>query len=197
MSWFVRNEDWRTYIRIYPLTSLFLIMNVLVFAWMTWQGGSTNPDVLVHSGAYFRPAILEGEIYRLATAVFVHIGWEHLLFNGFSILIFAPGLEMILGKWRYLIVYLLTGITGFIATLLFSPTVLAAGASGAIFGVYGFYAYLVRYRKDIMDRYSRQIIMPILVFGIISTFVFPGISVTGHLGGLVSGYLLGYMFVKR
>ncbi len=197
MSWFVRNEDWRTYIRIYPLTSLFLLINVLVFAWMTWQGGSTNPDVLVHTGAYFKQAILEGQVYRLVTPIFIHMGWEHLLFNCFSILIFAPGLEIILGKWRYLFVYLITGFTGFMATFLFSSAVLAAGASGAIFGVYGFYAYLVRYRKDIMDRYSRQVIMPILLFGVISTFLFPGISITGHLGGLLSGFFLGYILVRR
>jgi len=197
MSWFTRNEDWRTYIRRYPITSLFLTINILVFIWMTLMGGTNNPQVLVRYGAYYFHAILEGELYRLFTPIFIHIGWEHLLFNCFAILIFAPGLEIILGKARYILVYLGTGLVGFIATLFFSSAVLSAGASGAIFGIYGMYAYLTRYRRDIMDRNSRQIIMPILLFGVIGTFVFPGISITGHMGGLIAGYLMGFWLIRR
>ena len=197
MSWFNRNEDWRTYIRRYPITSLFLAVNIMVFLWMTAMGGTNNPEVLVRYGGYYRQAILEGEIYRLFTPIFIHIGWEHLLFNCFSILIFAPGLEIILGKARYLLVYLGTGLAGFVATLLLSSTDLAAGASGAIFGIYGMYAYLARYRRDIMDRNSRQIIMPILLFGVIGTFVFQNVSITGHMGGLISGYLMGFGLIRR
>lgn len=197
MSWFVRNEDWRTYMRRYPLTTLFLMTNVVVFILMTLSGGSTHSQVLVNYGAYVKPAILEGEFYRFITPIFIHIGWEHLLFNSFAILVFAPGLEVILGKIRYLMLYLGSGIFGFIVTFFFSSAMIAAGASGAIFGVYGMYAYLTRYRRDIMDRYSRQIIMPILLFGVVSTFLFPGISITGHLGGLMSGYLLGYILVRK
>ncbi|RKD24644.1 hypothetical protein BEP19_09730 [Ammoniphilus oxalaticus] len=192
MSWFIRNEDWRTYLRRYPITSLLLAINIVVFLWMTIMGGTTNSEVLFRYGAYFKPAVLSGEWYRMFTPIFIHIGFEHLLFNCFAILIFAPGLELILGKGRYLFLYLGTGFAGFVTTFIFSdPQVIAAGASGAIFGIYGMYAYLSRYRRDIMDRQSRQIIIPILVFGVIATFLFTGVSISGHMGGLISGYALG------
>lgn len=197
MSWFIRNEDWHTYIRRYRITSLLLAINILVFLWMTIMGGTTYTSVLIQYGAYYREAILQGEFYRLFTPIFLHSGWEHLLFNCFAILIFAPGLEIILGKLRYLLLYIGTGLAGFIATFLFSSADVAVGASGAIFGIYGMYAYLSRYRKDIMDRNSRQIIMPILIFGIIGTFVFPSVSITGHLGGLVGGYLMGMVLIRK
>lgn len=196
MSWFHRNEDWRTYLRRYPLTSLFLFLNIIIFLFMTFLGGSTNPYILVQFGAYYKPFILEGEVYRLFAPIFLHIGWEHLLFNCFAILIFAPGLETMLGKWRYLVLYLGSGIMGFVMTLFFSSAMVAAGASGAIFGIYGMYAYLSKYRRDLMDYYSRQTILPILVIGVVLTFL-PGISITGHLGGLATGFLLGFVLVPR
>ncbi|MEW9669128.1 rhomboid family intramembrane serine protease [Ammoniphilus sp. 3BR4] len=195
MSWFYRNEDWRTYIKRYPLTSLFLSLNIIIFLFMTISGGSTNPNTLVRFGAYYKPLILEGEIYRLIAPIFLHIGWEHLLFNCFAILIFAPGLEFMLGKIRYLILYLGSGVAGFIMTFFFSSAMLAAGASGAIFGVYGMFAYLTKYRRDLMDYYSRQTIIPILVLGVVFTFM-PGVSVTGHLGGLAAGFLLGFLLAR-
>jgi rhomboid protease GluP len=197
LSWFVRNEDWRTYLKRYPINSLFIFLNILIFLLMTFDGGSTRTRTLIEYGAYFKPLILEGEFYRFITPIFIHIGWEHLLFNCFALLIFAPGLELILGKLKYTALCLITGSSGFIATFLFAGEhVIAAGASGAIFGIYGLYAFLTQHRKDILDYHSRQIIMPILIFGVIFTFVIPGISVTGHIGGLISGYLLGYLFIR-
>ncbi|RXT08129.1 rhomboid family intramembrane serine protease [Ammoniphilus sp. CFH 90114] len=196
MSWFYRNENWRTYLKRYPLTSLFISLNIIVFLLMTIAGGSTNPNTLVQFGAYYKPFVLQGDLYRLFAPIFIHIGWEHLLFNCFAILIFAPGLEVMLGKFRYLILYLGSGLVGFIMTLFFSSAVLAAGASGAIFGVYGMFAYLSMYRRDLMDYYSRQTILPILVIGVVLTFL-PGISITGHLGGLATGYLLGFILMRR
>lgn len=195
MSWFHRNEDWRTYIRKYPLTSLILFLNIVIFLLMTGAGGSTNPYTLVEFGAYYKPYIVEGEIYRLFAPIFLHIGWEHLLFNCFAILIFAPGLEVMLGKFRYLVLYLGSGLMGFIITFFFSSAMLAAGASGAIFGLYGMYAFMSKYRRDLMDYYSRQTIIPILILGVVLTFL-PGISITGHLGGLATGFLLGFAMAR-
>jgi rhomboid protease GluP len=198
MTWFVRNESFKTYIRRYRVTSLLIASNIVVFLIMTFQGGSTNTDTLIDFGAYYRPLIYEGEWYRLVAPIFLHVGWEHLLFNGFALLIFAPGLEVLLGKLKYTLFYLLTGIAGFVVTFLFSaPHVIAAGASGAIFGIYGAYAFITKFRKHLMDIYSRQTIIPILIFGVIFTFLMPGISITGHLGGLVCGFLLSYFFIKK
>lgn len=195
--WFYRNEDWRTYARRYPLNTLILIANLAVFLAMTLAGGSTNPEVLVHFGAYYAPYISDGEWHRFITPIFLHIGWEHLLFNSFSLFVFAPGLEWLLGKVRYLLLYFLSGMTGFIATYLFSAeTIIAAGASGAIFGVFGMFAFLSRYRRDLIDYSSRRTIIPLLIISVISTFIVPGISVTGHIGGLICGYFLGFFLLN-
>jgi rhomboid protease GluP len=197
MSLFVRNEDWKTYIRLYPITSFFLTINVIVFFMLTLSGGSTHSQILLKYGAYFKAGVLQGDWYRFITPIFIHIGWEHLLFNCFAILVFAPGLELLLGKVRYFLLFMLTGIAGFVITFIVSdPYVVAAGASGAIFGLYGMYAFLIHHRRGLIDRSSSQTIMPIILFGLISTFAFPGISISGHLGGLISGYLLGYIMKK-
>jgi rhomboid protease GluP len=198
LSLFYRNESLRVYFRKYPVTSIILLLNLSMFLLITLAGGTTKTRLLLAFGAYYKPLVISGDWYRLILPIFIHMGWEHLLFNSFAIYIFAPGLEQILGKLRYGILYLFSGISGFVATFLFAgSSVLAAGASGAIFGIYGMYAYLARYRKDIIDLFSRKTIMPILIFGVITTFALPGISISGHLGGLLFGYISGFLFVKR
>ncbi|MEV0427606.1 rhomboid family intramembrane serine protease [Micromonospora sp. NPDC050495] len=130
--------------------------------------------------------IAAGEWYRLVTAMFLHYGLVHLLLNMWALWVLGRTLEAVLGPLRFLALYLVAGIGGNVAAYLFSPpNTSTVGASTAIFGLFA--AIFV-----IMRRLGRDTsaIVPILVINLIFTFTVPGISVAGHLGGLVAGALM-------
>ncbi|KXK60850.1 rhomboid family intramembrane serine protease [Micromonospora rosaria] len=127
--------------------------------------------------------IAQGEWYRLLTAMFLHYGVLHLLLNMWALWVLGRSLEAVLGPARFLALYLVAGLGGNVAAYLLSAQNQAtAGASTAIFGLFA--AIFV-----IMRRLGRDTsaILPILVINLIFTFTVPGISIAGHLGGLVTG----------
>jgi membrane associated rhomboid family serine protease len=126
-----------------------------------------------------------GEDWRLITAAFLHIGPVHLVLNMLALLLFGSELERALGRWRYLAVYLLAAVGGSVAVELFGdPRVPVAGASGAIWGLMGAFAVLaVTQRGDVRG------IVTLLALNLAISVLVPGISLLGHLGGLVAGFL--------
>jgi membrane associated rhomboid family serine protease len=138
------------------------------------------------AGAQAIPGIDDGAWYRLITAMFIHYGLLHLLLNMWALWILGRQLEAVLGRGRFLALYLLAGIGGNVAAYLFSPNALSAGASTALFGLFGAYAIVVRRLGG-----SLASVLPILVINLIITFTIPGISIAGHLGGLVTGAMVG------
>ena len=123
--------------RVPLATYVLLVANLVVFAAATRAGGPENPAVLEDFGALFSPLVAEGQYWRLFTAMFLHIGVVHLIFNSFSLFIFGRVVEQVFGLIRFLVTYILAGLAGSIASYASSPGVPAAGASGAIFGVLG------------------------------------------------------------
>ncbi|ANF96377.1 rhomboid family intramembrane serine protease [Paenibacillus bovis] len=190
---FVRYENWKSFLRFYPLTTLLLIANVVVFILMTINGGSRNTVTLVEYGALTN---IDGydQWWRTITAMFVHIGFDHLLFNSFALIVFAPPMERLLGTWRYGILYFASGIIGNVISLeLYRQSMdnhLAAGASGAIYGIYGAFLYIAIFQRNMIDRVSRQTIYTILGLGLVYTFIMPGIGIWAHLGGLIAGFFV-------
>jgi membrane associated rhomboid family serine protease len=137
-------------------------------------------------GAQAFPGIDDGGYYRLITAMFIHYGLLHLLMNMWALWILGRQLEAVLGRGRFLALYLLAGIGGNVAAYLFSPNALSAGASTALFGLFAAYAIIVRRLGG-----SLASVLPILVINLVITFAIPGISIAGHLGGLVTGAMVG------
>ncbi|WBB65883.1 rhomboid family intramembrane serine protease [Micromonospora sp. WMMD812] len=130
--------------------------------------------------------VADGEWYRLVTAMFLHYGVVHLLLNMWALWVLGRSLEANLGPLRFLALYLIGGFGGNVAAYLFSAqNTASAGASTAIFGLFA--AIFV-----IMRRLGRDTsaILPILVINLVFTFTVPGISIAGHLGGLVAGGLM-------
>ncbi|PZF93402.1 rhomboid family intramembrane serine protease [Micromonospora deserti] len=157
--------------------------------------GGTTPltqwgGVLGHASYVpFGPAhgVAAGEWYRLVTAMFLHYGVVHLLLNMWALWVLGRELEAVLGRARFLALYLISGLGGNVAVYLLNapnqpPTV---GASTAIFGLFA--AIFV-----IMRRLGRDTsaILPILIINLVFTFTVPGISIAGHLGGLVTGAVM-------
>jgi membrane associated rhomboid family serine protease len=127
--------------------------------------------------------IAAGEVYRLFTAMFIQYGILHLLMNMWALWILGRSLEAVLGPLRFAALYLIAGLGGNVAVYVFSaPNQETAGASGAIFGLFA--ALFVIMRKLGRDTSA---VIPILVINLVFTFAVPGISIAGHLGGMVTG----------
>ena len=131
----------------------------------------------------------------MLTSTYQHIGgMMHLLMNMGFILISAPYLEQLFGSFRLVILYNLTGISGSFVTLLFMDNALSSGASAAAYGLMGIYLVLMLLKRVTLTEDVKQTVKALFVIGIIMTFVVPNISVTGHLGGLFAGMILGSFF---
>lgn len=193
---FVRTESFREFIRFYPLITLILIIHLLVHLATTLPLLPSREIFTLLAGVNLY--IIEGEFWRILTPIFVHSGFAHLLFNSFSLVLFGPPLERILGKAKFLLVYLLTGIAANVATLLLEPpTYTHVGSSGAIFGLFGFYLAISMFRKDLLSKENSQIIITIAVIGVIMTFFQSNINITAHIFGLIAGFFTGRVLLLK
>jgi membrane associated rhomboid family serine protease len=140
--------------------------------------------------------VANGEWWRMITSTFVHLGLIHLGFNMYVLYLYGPVVERMYGSLEYGLIYLLCGAGGSVLTILWDPTQFAAGASGAIFGIIGLLFAVSRRHHAVLGREARSMMAGIgsyLVFLLIFTFVMPRISWTGHLGGLIVGFMLGWL----
>ncbi len=178
------------------VTFILLSIMVVYFVFLTLNGGSTNTVVLIKYGAFFPPFILEfGQYYRFVTSIFMHIGPSHILFNGYALYVFGPQMEKLMGSKKYLFFFLLTGIGGNLATFFFNFTSVSAGASGSLFGILGAFLYLSHRRKNMLSPEGKKSILKLLAINLLLTFTIPSISTTAHVGGLIMGYLISYVFI--
>ncbi len=172
-----------------PATVLLVGLNVLVYLVTVYQGsGVGRPGGQIFlDGALIGAAIdVQGEWYRLVTAMFLHGSLLHLLFNMLALYWLGTVVEQALGTWRFLLLYFVSGIAGSAGALaLSSPFAVTVGASGAIYGIMG--ALLVlEYRAT--GTFAGQA-LGLIVVNLAITFAIPNISVGGHLGGLAGGVL--------
>lgn len=199
---FIRYENWKSYIRFYPVTSLLILANVVMFIILTLNGGSTDVYTLLKYGGTVNISPFKEELWRYAAAMFLHNGFAHLFFNCFSLLIFAPPLERLLGWWRYALLYL---AGGFLANMLgvavssrgvVEAGTISVGASGAIYAVYGAYFYIAVLQRAVMDESSRKTLYGVLVMGIIMSIATPRVDWVAHFGGLVAGFFLYGLIIR-
>ncbi len=169
-------------------TFVFLGFNLSVFLLMTFTGGTTNPENLIRYGAKFHPAIWAGEWWRFVTPVFIHIGLAHLLFNSFALYFLGPLVERIYGTGRFFIIYFTAGMMGVAGSFAFSPH-LSAGASSAIFGLFGALLYFGQKYRDLFFQTIGMEILTILGINLIFGLFSPGVDNYAHIGGLAGGYL--------
>lgn len=194
MSIFVRRETLRTFIHRYPsVTILTLAIITIQLLTYLFGYGPTDLETARRFGAIQTGDTSPDQWFRLITSLFVQIGGTmHLLGNVASLIILAPPLERLYGSVKFISLYFATGIVGSLFVLIFSENVIAAGASGSIYGLLGLYLGLIMKKNRIIDSESRSIIWGLLILNIIFTFVIPGISIAAHLGGLFSGFILSF-----
>jgi rhomboid protease GluP len=169
-------------------TYLFIVAQVLMFLFLEWKGGSTNTRVLIEYGAKFNPLIKQGEWWRFLTPVFLHIGFFHLLMNTFALYYLGTTVERLYGSFRFFIIYLFAGFFGTLASFLFTSSV-SAGASGAIFGLFGALLYFGTVYRHLFMQTMGMNILSVIGINLLFGFIVPGIDNAGHIGGLIGGFL--------
>lgn len=179
-------------------TLLLITISVLIFLLMALSGGEwlrfSGAQVL-HWGGNYGPLTMEGQWWRLLSTMFVHIGLFHLAINMWALYELGGLAEQIYGPWSMLLIYLLTGVAGSIASLARNPTIVSAGASGAIFGLAGVLIITLALRRLAVRSGELTIALASLLafagYNLSYGFVKGGIDNGAHLGGLVSGLLMG------
>ncbi len=193
---FTRTESFREYANSYRAVTVLILIMMLVFVLVLFPVPPGN--ALFYYGTGVNLYIADGQWWRLITPIFLHSTFTHLLFNGFSLAIFGPFLEKLLGAFKFSIFFLSTGILANIATFLINPlTYNHVGASGAIFGLLGFFLYLVLFNKTNFTNNERNTVYTLTGIAIIMTFIQPQINVVGHLAGMATGFLTAPLFLRK
>lgn len=196
VSMFTRTESFRDFIRFYPVISIIITIHILLYLLTSLPIFPSKYLFGLLAGVNLY--VVNGEYWRLFTPIFMHAGFAHMLFNSFSLVLFGPALEQLLGKTKFILLYLVTGIAANIATLLLEPlTYTHVGSSGAIFGLFGFYISITLFRKAMMSRENSQTIMTIAIIAVVMTFVQSNINITAHIFGMLAGFLTGAAIYKR
>ncbi len=161
-----------------------------------WNGSFINNWMFDHGALFASGCCINGHVvgvahgdwWRLVTAMFLHASWIHLGMNMFSLYFVGTILEQIIGRWRFLLLYLASGLAGSAGALVWSaPNAPTVGASGAIFGILG--ALLILERRGNIATGGQ--ILGLIVLNLVITFAFSSyISVGGHVGGLIGGIVL-------
>jgi membrane associated rhomboid family serine protease len=184
--------------RVNAITLGLIGLNVAVYLAELAAGGQVNGtgNWIYEHGALFASGVFHfggapmgvahGEWWRMLTAAFLHYGPLHLGMNMYGLYIAGSLLEQVIGRWRFLALYVAAGIAGSAGALWLEPNGATAGASGAIFGVFG--ALFVLERRRHISTGGQ--IAALIVLNLVFTFAVPGISVGGHVGGLIGGVAL-------
>jgi membrane associated rhomboid family serine protease len=137
--------------------------------------------------------VAHGDWWRLVTSMFLHVNIIHIGMNMYSLYFAGSILEQVIGRWRFLLLYLAAGVAGSAGALIYSPTVPTVGASGAIFGILG--ALFVLERERHISTGGQ--VAGLIVLNLVITFVFSSyISVGGHVGGLIAGVVLMWLLLR-
>lgn len=180
------------------LTGTLIAINVVVFLLVNSTGGVTGsigrrlveiPDSSRYPPGLHFEGVAQGAYWQLVTATFTHFAILHIALNMFGLWIFGTFLEQQLGRWRFLALYLITGLVGSVAVYVLVPDSLTYGASGSVFGLFGAaFVLLLKQKRDVTQ------LVVLLVLNLFISFTVPNISWQAHIGGLLAGLALGGVF---
>ncbi|SFQ20037.1 rhomboid protease GluP [Lachnospiraceae bacterium XBB1006] len=182
--------------------TLIVGLNILVFAVLELMGDTNDPEFMYHWGANYPAAVIEGkEYYRLFTSMFMHFGMTHLVNNMLPLFFLGDNLERAVGKVRYLIIYLGSGVFGGLLSVYIgygeNSHAVGAGASGAIFGVFGALFFLLLYHRGRLEDLTARRMGICIALTLYSGFTSTGVDNFAHVGGLISGFLLAMIVGRR
>ena len=180
------------------MTVGLILINIIVFLAVEFSGSSQNTIHMLDCGAAYAPMIIEGgEYYRLFACMFLHFGIEHLLNNMLVLFVLGSRLERVIGKIKFLIIYLVGGLLGNVISVLVElksmDFAVSAGASGAVFAVMGAMIYIVVRNKGWLGDLSARQILVMAFFSLYYGFTSTGVDNTAHVAGLVCGLVISIL----
>ena len=172
----------------FPMITYWLIaVNVILYVIPILFGQYND---LINNYSVWGPAIREGQYYRLLTGIFLHGGILHLLFNCYALYVIGAQVENFLGRIKFIIIYLVSGITGALFSVIFGGNFASIGASGAIFGLLGALVYFGYHYRVYLGTVIKSQIIPLIVLNLLLGFCASGIDNFAHVGGLIGGTLM-------
>lgn len=170
----------------------YILMGLCILMFIV-SGMGIDTITLIKYGANAFSLVKDGEVFRLITYMFLHAGIFHIFFNMYSLYIVGPRVEDFYGKWKFLFIYLLSGISGGLLSVAMNGDGISVGASGAIFGLFGALLYFGYNYRGYIGAIIKSQILPIIVYNLLIGFFIPGIDMWGHIGGLLGGLVVSYM----
>lgn len=184
----------------YIVTPIIIYLNVALMLLMLAVGVDPidpSAEMLLFWGANSRNYTMDGELWRLLSACFVHIGVIHLLLNLNALIFVGFIVEKQIGSLRFLLAYLLAGIFASVSSIYWNNNIVSAGASGAIFGIYGLYLVLLLF--NVLEKSIRKAFLSSILFfvgyNLLYGFAKEGIDNAAHIGGLISGIVIALLFL--
>jgi len=179
-------------------------INILLFVLMELSGGSADIYTLLRFGAVnYHLVFTFGEYHRLFIPIFLHSGIMHLLFNTMSLILFGIRAERFFGIWKFLVIYIISGVAGNVAMAFSNPIAVGVGASGSIYGVIGALFALTKIRRKNVENLNSSALAIMIVVGVVMGFTMPvaaggaNVANAAHIGGLVTGFGLGWLLTIK
>lgn len=185
-----------------PINACLVLVNIIVFLGLEIFGSTTDLSYMVEKGALFPPYIEKGhQYYRLFTCMFMHFGFQHIFYNMLALYFLGDNVERALGKTKYLLLYLISGLGAssfsLIYAVLLGNNIVSAGASGAIFGVVGALLFIVIRNKGRLEDMTTAKLLLLIGYSLFSGLTSEGIDNAAHIGGLLVGFLLAVILYRR
>lgn len=183
------------------VTLILVAINVLLFVIMIVSGVDfilPEANDLIRWGANYNPLTTGGDWWRLLSSSYIHIGVFHILINMYMLWSIGKIVERHTGSFAFLVLYVSTGVIGSSVSLIFNPDQISAGASGAVFGIFGYLCFVLRSNASAIDfgQNFRQIII-VLVLNLIIGLFHDGIDLAAHVGGFVTGVISGLFIAGK
>lgn len=186
---YITASNFREFLSLYPIVSLLIGMNIVAFILTT---APIFPNQMIfEKTAGIHIYLANGELWRLITPIFIHLHFSHLLFNMIALFLFGPVIESFVGKGKFLVLFLGSGIFANVITFIFAPLVFVhVGASGAIFGIIGSLMILTKTR--IIPHIDFKYVLIITGCAFLYSLLQKEVNLYAHIGGLIGGILLSY-----
>lgn len=169
------------------ITNIIILTCVLYFILIAFNtSGHLTASNLLKYGANYQFLVQTGEWYRLFSCMFIHASILHLILNMYVLKIVGSQVESYLGKIKYVLVFLISGLVGSLFSAIFTKNV-SVGASGAIFGIFGSLLYFAYHYRLILGNNLKYEILPVIIFNLLIGLFIPGVDISAHIGGLIGG----------
>ncbi len=172
------------------IISLICIIMYFILVFECQNIFTFDANTLASLGANNITLVQNGEVWRLISCAFLHVGLVHLIVNLYSLRVIGPSVEAFIGKWQFLFIYIASAICASLMSLIFTNSIIVSvGASGAIFGLMGSLLYFGYHYRLYLNNAIRTQIIPVIIFNLLIGFMISGIDNAAHIGGLIGGYL--------